>query len=75
VQAVVAPLGVILRMMDNADILYGLQSNLTVYRGHNVKSTPTVVVSNAKTKKDKLLVGDAISEQAVKASIAEVENE
>lgn len=75
VQAAVAPLGVILRTMDNADTLYGLQSNLTVYRGHNVKSTPTVVVTNSKTKKDKLLVGDAIEEHAVMAAIAEVEHE
>ncbi|MHB8893605.1 MAG: vitamin K epoxide reductase family protein [Candidatus Geothermincolia bacterium] len=75
VQAAVAPLGVLLRTMDNADILYGLQSNLTVYRGYNVKSTPTVVVTNSKTKKTKLLGGIAINEQAIKASVAEVEND
>jgi thioredoxin-related protein len=51
-----------------------MQSNLTVYQGFNVHSTPTVVVFNAKTKKSKLLVGDVqINLAAVKAAIAEVE--
>lgn len=75
VQALVAPLGVKLRTIDNADTLYGLQSNLTVYRGYNVKSTPTVVVTNSKTNEVKLLVGNAISAQAIKGAIAEVESE
>jgi protein-disulfide isomerase len=75
VQVAVAPLGVKLRTIDNADTLYGLQSNLTVYRGYNVKSTPTVVVTDSRTKKNKLLVGDAISEETIKAAIAEVERE
>jgi uncharacterized membrane protein len=74
VQVAVAPLKVKLRKMDTADTLYGMQSNLMVYRGYNVNSTPTVVVTNAKTKKTKLLVGDVqISEQAIKAAIDEVE--
>lgn len=74
VQAAVAPLKVKLRNMDNADILYGMQSNLMVYRGYNVNSTPTVVITNEKTKKTRLLVGDVqISELAIKAAIAEVE--
>ena len=74
VQVAVAPLGVKLRTMDYADTLYGMQANLTVYRGYNVNSTPTVVVTNATTKKSKLLVGDVqISELAIKAAIAEVE--
>lgn len=75
VQEAVAPHGVKLRTIDNADTLYGMQSNLTVYRGYNVKSTPTVVVTNSQTKKDKLLVGGVISEQTITAAIAEVEKE
>ena len=74
VQAAVAPLGVKLRQMDQADIQYGIQSNFTTYRGYNVNSTPSVVVTNSKTKKSKVLVGDVqINEQAIKAAIAEVE--
>ena len=74
VQAVVAPLGVKLRQLDYAEVLYGLQSNLTVYRGFNINSTPSVVVTNTRTKKTKILVGDKqITEHAVKSAIAEVE--
>lgn len=74
VQAAIAPLGVKLRQVNYADILYGMQSNLTVYRGFNLNSTPSVVVTSTKTKKTKILVGDKqITEQAVKAAIAEVE--
>ncbi len=74
VKAAVAPLGVKLRQMNYSDTLYGMQFNLTVYRGYNVHSTPTVVVINAKTKKNKLLVGDVqINLAAVKAAIADVE--
>lgn len=74
VQAAIAPLGVKLRQLDMADILYGTQANLSVYRGFNLNSTPSVVVTSTKTKKTKILVGDnQISEQAVKAAIAEVE--
>lgn len=73
VQAAVAPLGVKLRQMDYADILYGMQANLAVYRGYGVNSTPTVVVANAKTRKSKLLVGDnQITEPAIKSAISEV---
>lgn len=74
VKSAVAPLGVKLRPMSYSDTLYGMQSNLMVYRGYNVHSTPTVVVANDKTKKNKLLVGDVqINLAAVKAAIAEVE--
>jgi len=74
VQAAVAPLGVKLRQVNYADILYGMQSNLTVYRGFNLNSTPSVVVTNTRTKKTKIMVGDnQITEQAVKAAITEVE--
>ena len=74
VQAAVAPLGVKVRLLDMADILYGTQANLSVYRGFNLNSTPSVVVTNTKTKKTKILVGDKqITEQAVKSAIQEVE--
>ena len=73
VQAAVKPLGVKLRQMDYADILYGMQANLAVYRGYGVNSTPTVVIANAKTRKSKLLVGDdQITEPAIKSAINEV---
>lgn len=74
VQAVVAPLGVKLRQVSYADTLYGMQANLAVYRGYSVNATPTVVVTNAKTKKTKVLVGDnQISEMGIKSAIVEVE--
>lgn len=74
VQAAIAPLGVKLRQLDMADILYGTQANLSVYRGFNLNSTPSVVVTSTKTKKTKILVGDnQITEQAVKAAIVDVE--
>jgi len=73
VQTAIAPLGVKLRQLEMADVLYGTQANFSVYRGFNVNSTPSVVVTNSKTKKTKILVGDSqISEQAVKAAIDEV---
>nr|WP_246545539.1 vitamin K epoxide reductase family protein [Pelotalea chapellei] len=73
VQAAVNPLGVKLRQMNYADTLFGMQSNLTVYRGFNVTATPTAIITNSKTKKSKLLVGDRdINEQAIKAAINEV---
>lgn len=74
VSAAIAHLGVRLRPINYADTLYGMQANLTVYRGFNVHSTPTVVVTNAKTKKSRLLVGDnRINPATVRAAIAEVE--
>jgi len=74
VKAAVAPLGVKLKKIDNSDTLFGMQSNLMVYRGYNVNSTPSVVITNSKTKKTRLLVGDTqISELSVKAAITEVE--
>lgn len=73
VQAAVAPLGVKLRTLSNSDVLYGMQANLMVYRGFDVNSTPSVVITNSKTKKNKTLVGSQISEQAVKSAITEVE--
>lgn len=73
VQAAVAPLGVKLRQVSYADTLYGMQSNLTVYRGYGVNATPSVIVTNSKTKKNKVLVGDnQISATRIWAAIDEV---
>ncbi len=74
VRAAIEPLGAKLRPMNYSDTLYGMQANLMVYRGYNVRSTPTVVVVNGKTQKNRLLVGEAqINLTSVKAAIAEVE--
>lgn len=73
VQVAVAPHGVTLRQMNYADILYGLQANLTTYRGFNIKGTPSVVVENTKTKKHKILIGDKqITLQAIQSAMNEV---
>lgn len=73
VQAAVTPYGVTLRQMNYADILYGLQANLTTYRGFGVMATPSVVIANAKTKKHKVLVGDRqITLPAIQAALSEV---
>lgn len=73
VQAAVSPFGVKLRQIDYSDTLYGLQYNLTTYRGFGVDSTPSVVVANDKNKKQKILVGvNQITLSAVKDAISEV---
>lgn len=73
VQQAVKPIGVTMRQMNYADILYGLQANLTTYRGFNIKGTPSVVVENIKTKKHKILVGDKqITLQAIQSALVEV---
>ncbi|CAG1007494.1 vitamin K epoxide reductase family protein [Geobacter sp.] len=73
VQAAVAPHGVKLRQLDYADILYGMQSDLSVYRGYGLKGTPSVVVTNSKSKKTKIFVGDReITREAITNAIAEV---
>lgn len=73
VQAAVNPLGVKLRQVDYADTLYGMQLNLTIIRGFDVKATPTVVIANNKTNKNVKLVGDReISRQAILNAIASV---
>ncbi len=73
VQAAVAPLGVTLRQINYADVMYGMQMNLTTYRGFGVKSTPSVVVHNAKTKKTKILEGTGgITPDNVRKALAEV---
>lgn len=73
VQAAVAPHGVKVRQLDYADILYGMQSDLSVYRGYGLKGTPAVVVTNSKSKKTKIFVGDReITREAIIKAIAEV---
>jgi len=73
VQAAVAPLGVTLRQINYADVSFGMQFNLTTYRGFGVKSTPSVVVHNAKTKKVKILEGAGnITMDSVRKALAEV---
>ena len=73
VQELVAPLGVTLRQLNYADILYGLQTNLTTYRGFGVTATPSVVVTHSKTGRKKILVGDKqITLQAIQSALDEV---
>lgn len=75
VQQAVAPYGVKVREMNYADILYGMQADQAVYKGFGVKATPSVVVTDSKTGKTKILVGDnEINLQAVKAAITMVRN-
>ncbi|KIE44260.1 hypothetical protein SE37_15620 [Geobacter soli] len=73
VQTSVAPFGVKVRQLDYADILYGMQSDLSVYRGFGLKGTPSVVVTNSRSKKTKIFVGDReITREAITKAIAEV---
>ncbi len=73
VQAAVAPVGVKLRQINYADILYMSQLNLTTYRGYGVTVTPTVVVANTAKKRYKLLEGtNRINLQEVKSAIREM---
>lgn len=73
IQAAVTPHGVKLRQMNYADILYGLQANLTTYRGFDVNATPSVVVANSRTRKHKLFVGDRqITLPAIQAAMQEI---
>ena len=73
VQTAVASHGVKVRQLDYADILYGMQSDLSVYRGYGLKGTPSVVVTNSKSKKTKIFVGDReITREAIINAIAEV---
>lgn len=73
VQAAVAPLGVKLRQINYADVMYGMQLNLTTYRGYGVNTTPAVVVANGKNNKSKVFEGTGqITWQAVRSAITEV---
>jgi protein-disulfide isomerase len=73
VRRAIALLGVTLRPINYSDTLSGMEKNLAVYRGYGVSSTPTVVVTNAGTRKKLLLVGEnRITPEAVRGAIAEV---
>ena len=73
VQAAVAPFGVKLRQLNFMDVVSGMKLNESIYRGFGVSATPSVVVTNTKTKKTRILVGDnQITRQAVRNAIAEV---
>lgn len=58
IQAAIAPYGVKLRAMNFTDILAGMKWNETMYRSLEIRATPTVVVSNAKSGKHVKLVGE-----------------
>ena len=74
VQAAVAPLGITLRPLNFVELMNGVKLFESLFRGFGVKSTPTVVIDNPKTKKRKLLVGSReINRNAIKEAIAEVE--
>jgi hypothetical protein len=73
VQAAVAPYGVKLRQINYADAMYGMQFNLTTYRGFGVKATPSVVIANGKTRKFRVLDGaSAITRENVLAAITKM---
>ncbi len=73
VQAAIYPLGVKLRQTDYNDVVQGLQTNLTTYRGFGVTATPSVVVVHEKTRKQKILVGgNQITLPAIQAALVEV---
>lgn len=73
VQAAIAPYGVKLRQLNFMDVVSGMKLNESIYRGFGVRATPSVVVTNTKTKKTRILVGDnQITRQAVKNAIVEV---
>lgn len=72
VQAAIAPTGVKLRQLNFMDVMNGVKFFESIYRGYGVTSTPTVVVTNDKTKKKVLLVGDKITKKAVRDAIAAV---
>ena len=73
VQAAIAPYGVKLRQLNFMDVVSGMKLNESIYRGFGVRATPSVVVTNTKTKKTRVLVGDnQINRRAVKDAIAEV---
>jgi protein-disulfide isomerase len=73
VQAAIAPYGVKLRQLNFMEVMAGMKLNESIYRGFGVTATPTVVVTNPKTKKTTKLVGDnQISRQSVIDAIAVV---
>lgn len=73
VQSAVARLGVILKPPNYVEIMNGFKYFESIYRDFGVKSTPTVIVENRKTKKKKVMVGsNDINKNTIKAAIEEV---
>jgi len=73
VQAAVAPLGVRYVPLNYADVVAGTQYFNTVIQRFKIARTPTVVVTDAKTGKTKLLSGSAgISSENIMKALAEV---
>jgi hypothetical protein len=73
VQSALTPLGVTLRPHNFVELMDGTKLFESVYRGFDVKATPTVVIENSKTRKRKLLIGSRdITKNAIKAAINEV---
>ena len=74
IQKAINPYGVKLHNMNYADIASGMEWNENIYRTFEIKATPTVVVSNAKTGKHVNLVGEKeISYRAILKAIADVD--
>jgi len=59
VQAAVAPAGVRLKPMDNADLLAGLEMGMNIYLKYGIVSAPAIVVVNGKNQKHVVLKGEA----------------
>ena len=75
VQAAVKPYGVKLSKLKQSELIAGMQYNLSIYRGFNLNSTPSVVVLNKRTNKSVILTGtDEITEEKIKSAIANVKN-
>ena len=73
VQAAVAPLGVRYVPLNYADVVAGTQYFNTVIQRFKIARTPTVVVTDAKTGKTKLLSGSAgISSENIMKALVEV---
>ena len=73
IQAAIAPTGAKLRQLNFMEVMNGVKLFESIYRGYGVTSTPTVVVTNDKTKRKVLLVGDKqITRQGIKEAIASV---
>ncbi len=73
VQAAVAPLGVKYVPLNYADVVAGTQYFNSVIQRFQVKSTPTVVVTDTKSGKTKFLSGaNGISSESIAKALAEV---
>ena len=73
VQAAVAPLGMRYVPLNHADVLAGTQYFNGVIQRFKVTRTPTVVVTDTKTRKTKLLSGsDGITSENIMKALVEV---